>query len=385
MVRTTSDEAHDHPRDGVTATIEVPDAWPGLAARLEVEPGLTFLLGISDSGKTTLARWLLRALTASGRLAALLDGDIGQSTVGPPATAGMALAGPGLADATLLPAALRFIGAVSPADQMLPLAAAIKALADRASVMGAEVRLVDTTGLVLGPVGRRLKFHKIDLLAPRHLVALQHDGEVEPILRLFEGRSGMVIHRLSVSPHVVVRSQQIRRLYRAERFSECFRGSGPLELSLSDVAVQGSWLAGGTGFGHSELRGLSNELGTPVLAGERVQDEVALLVQGEPSADGLTLARSRLGASAVRIVEADAIRGLLLGLADQENELLALALLQHLDPRSGRLVCLSQWREPTKIRIVHFGTLRLDPSGAELDGSPVPSESHDEPGHRQAV
>ena len=385
MVSSASGEVHDHARDGISGAIEVPDAWRSLAARLEVEPGLTFLLGISDSGKTTLARWLLRALTAAGRRAALLDGDIGQSTIGPPATAGLALASPGLADATLYPAALRFIGAVSPADQMLPLAAALKGLADKASAMGAEVRLVDSTGLVLGPLGRRLKFHKIDLLAPRHLVALQKDDEVEPILRLFEGRAGMVIHRLPVSPHAAVRSQQVRRLYRAERFSECFRASDPLELSLSDVAVQGSWLAGGTGLGLSELRGLSNELGTPVLAGERVQDEVALLVQGEPSPEGRQLARSRLGVSAIRIVEADSIRGLLLGLADQENELLALALLQHLDPRSGRLVCLTPWREPAKVRIVHFGTLRLDPSGAELDGSSAPPESHDEPGNRQAV
>ncbi|MGH7429067.1 MAG: Clp1/GlmU family protein [Candidatus Methylomirabilaceae bacterium] len=364
---------------------DVPNTWRALASRLEVEPGLTLLLGISDSGKTTLARWLLRTLTAAGRRVALLDGDIGQSTIGPPATAALALASPGFPDSNLEPAALRFIGAVSPADQMLPLAAALKGLADKAFAMGAEIGLVDTTGLVLGPLGRRLKFHKIDLLAPRHLAALQNDDEVEPILRLFEGRAGMAIHRLQVSPHVAARSPQVRRIYRAERFAEYLEASAPLELSLSDVAVQGSWFAGGKGLDLPELRHLSNELQAPVLAGERVQDDIVLLVQGEPSPEGRQLARSRLGVLTIRIVETDAIRGLLLGLADQENELLALALLQHLDPRSAKLVCLSQWREPTKVRLVHFGTLRLDPSGAELDGSSAPPESHDEPGDRQAV
>ncbi len=369
----------------MSGVIDVPDAWPALSTRLEAEPGLTLLLGISDSGKTTLARWLLRTLTAAGRRVALLDGDIGQSTIGPPATAGLALASPGFPDSNLHPAALRFVGAVSPADQMLPLAAALKDLADKASAMGADIRLVDTTGLAIGALGRRLKFHKVGLLTPRHLVALQRDDELEPILRFFEGRAGMVIHRLHISPHVATRSPQVRRVYRAERFFEQFLASAPLELSLSDIAAQGSWFAGGKGLDLAELRGLSNVLKTPVLAGERAQDEVALLVQGEPSPDGRQAARSRLGVSAIRIVEADAIRGLLLGLADQENELLALALLQHLDPRSGRLVCLSQWRDSTKVRIVHFGTLRLEPSGAELDGSSASSESHDEPGNRQAV
>ena len=61
------------------------------------------------------------------------------------------------------------------------------------------------------------------------------------------------------------------------------------------------------------------------------------------------------------------LRGLLLGLADEENELLALGLLQHVDPLSERLVCLSPCAEPMRVQIVHFGALRLDPSGEELE------------------
>ena len=350
----------------MSGVIEVPDDWSAMSARIGAEGGLTLLLGASDSGKTTLARWLAHTLTAAGRRVALLDGDIGQSTIGPPATAGLAFAAPVSTDSHLPPTALRFIGAVSPAEQMLPLAAALKRLAEKASAMGAEISLIDTTGLVLGPVGRRLKFHKIDLLVPHHLIALQRDDELEPILRLFEARKEMVIHRLPVSSHATPRSLQARRAYRAQRFFEYFQASSSLDLSLRDVGVQGSWMSGARGLDRSELRSLSKELKTAVLAGERTQDEAFLLVQGEPSPDGMALARSRLGASILRITETEAIRGLLLGLADEENELLALGLLQHLDPLSGRLVCLSPCAEPMRVRIVHFGALRLDPSGEEL-------------------
>ena len=356
---------HDE-RAGMSGIFEVPDAWKSLSARIEAEGGLTVLLGASDSGKTTLARWLERTLTAAGRRVALLDGDIGQSTIGPPATVGLAFATPDSTDPNLSLTALRFIGAVSPADQMLPLVAALKQLAEKATAMGAEILLVDTTGLILGPVGRRLKFHKIDLLAPRHLIALQRDDELEPVLRLFDSRKATVIHRLPVSPHVTPRSLQARQAYRAQRFFEYFQASSSVELSLRDVRVQGSWIAGGKGLDRSELRGLSKELETTVLAGERHQDEAFLLVQGEPAPDGLALARSRLGVSALRITEIEAIRGLLLGLADEENELLALGLLQHLDPMSGRLISLSPCVEFGSVRIVHVGTLRLDPSGEEL-------------------
>ena len=44
------------------------------------------LIGGMDTGKTTLSRELLTAALAAGRPAALLDADVGQKTVGPPAT-----------------------------------------------------------------------------------------------------------------------------------------------------------------------------------------------------------------------------------------------------------------------------------------------------------
>jgi len=249
---------------------------------------------------------------------------------------------------------------------MLPLAAGLKRLAERASAMGAEVLLVDTTGFVLGPSARRLKFHKIDLLRPQHLIALQRDEELEPILRLFEGRKGMAITRLPVGPRVIPRSFQVRRSYRAQRFVEYFREASLVEISLHGVGVQGSWIYGGKPLDPAGLRGLSEELGAQVVWGERSQDEAFLLVQGEPSPDGLQLAKSRLGVSIIRITAIDEIRGLLLGLADADGELLALGLLQDLDLTSGRVLCVSPCAEPHRVGIVHFGSIRLDPSGEEL-------------------
>ena len=346
--------------------IDAPDAWATLAARIEAEGGTALLLGASDSGKTTLAQWLMRTLAAAGRRVAFLDGDIGQSTVGPPATVALALPTASSADSCLSPIALRFIGAVSPARQMLPLAVSLKRLADKAHALGAEVLLVDTTGLVLGPLGRRLKFHKIELLAPQHLIALQREEELEPILGLFDSRKGVVIHRFPVSPHVTPRSPQARRLYRAQRFSAHFQSSRLLELSLRDVVIQGAWLSGGRPLNLSELRGLSEDLHTAVLGGILGPDEAFLLVGGEPSLEGQPLARSRLGVPALSVVERDHTRGLLVGLADRENELLALGLIHELDFTSGRLVCRTPFDGRAQVRFVHTGTLRLDPSGEEL-------------------
>jgi polynucleotide 5'-kinase involved in rRNA processing len=89
-------------------------------------------------------------------------------------------------------------------------------------------------------------------------------------------------------------------------------------------------------------------------------------VRGVPAAEGLSLAKYRLGVAGVSIPASDEVGGLLLGLADADGELLALGLLRDLDLTSGRVLCLSPCDEPMRVDVVHFGSIRLDPSGEEL-------------------
>ena len=47
------------------------------------------LIGAPDTGKSTLAREILRQSIAKGKAAALVDADVAQSTVGPPGCVGL--------------------------------------------------------------------------------------------------------------------------------------------------------------------------------------------------------------------------------------------------------------------------------------------------------
>jgi len=51
---------------------------------LRDRPGVTLLLGATDTGKTTLIRQLACSLALHGRTA-IIDCDVGQSSIGPPA------------------------------------------------------------------------------------------------------------------------------------------------------------------------------------------------------------------------------------------------------------------------------------------------------------
>ena len=87
----------------------IPKAWEEIDS--EGLTGVLMLIGAPDTGKSTFARFLFERVTAAGRRPAYLDGDPGQSGLGPPATVTAALG------RTFPPADLRrrrFVGAVSP-------------------------------------------------------------------------------------------------------------------------------------------------------------------------------------------------------------------------------------------------------------------------------
>ena len=91
-----------------------------------------------------------RSPSRLGRTVAYLDADVGQKTVGPPATVGHE-AHPRRPTTSTLDAlahadALGFVGSTSPQDHLLPLVGALARLRDRARAEGADLVVVDTSG-----------------------------------------------------------------------------------------------------------------------------------------------------------------------------------------------------------------------------------------------
>src|SRR5919197_322767 len=84
-------------------------------ATLTSHPGRIFVVGGVDSGKTTFARRLALAALESGQSVALVDADLGQSTIGPPGTVGLKLVtGREDLEEGAPPDAMAFVGAISP-------------------------------------------------------------------------------------------------------------------------------------------------------------------------------------------------------------------------------------------------------------------------------
>jgi polynucleotide 5'-kinase involved in rRNA processing len=287
-------------------------------------------LGASDTGKTTCLRAAAAHLARAGLLPlAIVDADIGQSTIGPPTTVGLTLVTkdnlPALLAGKLVCHAMRFIGALSPVGHLLQTIVATKMLVDKALRRGARAVLVDTTGLVGQNVGFQLKLNKIELLEPRHIVALQRERELEGMLSVLANRPRLAVHRLAVSFQVRTRSPAERYRYRSNRFAVYFRSATRVQLETKKLSI------------------LSPSMGLSKLTGESLPPVISL--GSFPS---------------------QSLMGCLVGLNSASDETLALGLLERITHHGQKMAILTPLKNFTRVRIVRLTNIRLAKSGEEL-------------------
>lgn len=217
--------------------LEVPRAWEQLS--LDRLRGTLMVIGDTDVGKSTLACYLYRRLCEVGRRAAFLDGDPGQSALGPPTTMTAALGAPG--DPAFPPrgqARRWFVGSVSPSGHLTSVVVGAARLVRAVCGAGAEVVVYDTCGLV-SPAngGIVLKLAKIDLLCPSAVFALERHAELEGLLSsLRRSRRARVID-LQPSPAVQPRDVATRQAHRAAQFARYFADARPLPVEYARLAV----------------------------------------------------------------------------------------------------------------------------------------------------
>lgn len=182
-------------------------------------------LGGMDSGKTTFLKMAAEVAVRVGRKVAYLDTDVGQTTIGPPATIGMKYLEHEddlKPEALAIPDAMYFVGSVTPQGHLLPIVVGASKMAEQARAHGADIVLVDTTGLIGGTLGQILKYHKIEVLRPDIVVGFQRGEELEPILGAIRRAFSLSVETLPVPAEVKPTNADERITHRQERLRAAF-------------------------------------------------------------------------------------------------------------------------------------------------------------------
>jgi polynucleotide 5'-hydroxyl-kinase GRC3/NOL9 len=232
------------------------------------DKGVCLVLGAADTGKTTLIAAMAKDM-GSKRRVGIIDADVGQSHIGPPACVGWAIADGRQADFSKLAiGGLNFVGDITPVGHLLQLTAAIVQSYVKVSTLS-DVILIDTPGFIGGPAATALWWTVQRILQPDLIVAVQRNDDLSHILRGLE-QIAPNVEQVHCPQQMRIKSPQARRKYRQEQFGRYFRSSSDFSISLNDVAIQESRDFGGAAL-INRLVGLRDAKGADLTIG-RIRD-----------------------------------------------------------------------------------------------------------------
>jgi polynucleotide 5'-hydroxyl-kinase GRC3/NOL9 len=343
------------------------DVWQaGLEVALTAR-SLVVLLGATDTGKTTMAVRLAREAMERGLRVGVIDADVGQSEIGPPGTVGLALPDiPAASASDWRPSALAFVGATTPVGRMLDVVVGARRMADEARRRGAEIIIVDTSGLVRGAVALRLKLAKLEVLQPSTILALRRGRELDPVLRLVPAacRAGLVT--LPVPETVRPKPPGLRRARRAAHFLQYLKEARLHEIDTQRVLTADGWLFTGRPLAPGVLKAAAAGLGLEVLHGEQTPDGIHLVTRGAASRGRRAILPDLFGSRRITCTPATVFQNLLVGLLEEGGRLAEIGILQNVDFARGLLRVLSPLRSEGALRVLRYGRLRLRPDGTEI-------------------
>ncbi|MBO8175150.1 MAG: polyhydroxyalkanoate depolymerase [Thermococcus sp.] len=342
-------------------TQEVPEDRREILTVLEnhKKPVKIMILGGVDSGKTTLATFLANELLSLGFRVAIIDSDIGQKGILPPATISLGFPD-GLFESFGDIKAYKhyFVGSITPNQFFGEMIAGVKLLTEEAEKKS-DVIIIDTTGLISGS-GVELKRMKIETVKPDVLIALQRKDELEPILKPFEGK--IQIFRLKVSERARKFSREERREIRKKKWKEYFKDSRSYTVNLNQFLISGTQLFQGEEINENEKSLLETLFKWLIIHGRKIGEKYFVI-----KADIANVPR-QIDKNVLQYFDFEKLSNLILGLIDKEGFCLGLGILKFINFKEMKAEILTPLDEEIikKVCEIRFGRIRVREDGEEL-------------------
>jgi polynucleotide 5'-hydroxyl-kinase GRC3/NOL9 len=217
----------------------VPQSWIEsfeLLRGVQKEPVTAMVLGRVDSGKTSFCTYLINRLIGEKQKVAVLDGDLGQSDIGPPCTVAYAFAVKPVTDLYTLEAENAFfVGVTSPSEAVNKTIRGMALM--KAEILGkaADFVVVNTDGWVEGEEAVKYKARLAEELNPDVIFCIQQKDELAPLLvALAKFRKTAIDSPLAVRQ----RSREKRRDLRELGYVKYLRDAKVKSWSLKLLAIE---------------------------------------------------------------------------------------------------------------------------------------------------
>jgi polynucleotide 5'-hydroxyl-kinase GRC3/NOL9 len=229
---------------GVNASIQevegntIPPTWNKpieTVLSLQNKPVTILVLGEIDSGKSSFCTYLVNKLTSGKCRVAVLDGDLGQSDIGPSGTVAYGLISKPVAQLSNLRLQNAFfIGVTSPIMAIAKTVEGLTALKAEILQKSVDFIVVNTDGWVTGDIAVKYKTALVQALKPDVIAGVQVKDELELLI----ANSCTPVITVAPSQYLCPRTAEKRKTLREMTYSRYLKGSKLQCYPLSQVTVE---------------------------------------------------------------------------------------------------------------------------------------------------
>ncbi len=243
---------------GESASVEevdgntIPQSWIESAdalASLQKKPVIAMVVGKADSGKSSFCTYLINKLVNEKQKVAVLDGDLGQSDIGPPCTVAYAFVTKPVTDLFTLKAENAFfVGFTSPSEAVDKTVRGIGLMKQEILAKAADFVVVNTDGWVEGEEAVKCKSLLAEALNPDAVFCIQQNDELAPLLAALEKfRKSMAESPLTVRQRNREKRRDLRELGYIKYLTDAKVKTWALKLLTIEEQDKAQIMQGGEG------------------------------------------------------------------------------------------------------------------------------------------
>ena len=347
----------------------IPSSWKNAAEKILSSNGRVevIVLGGIDSGKTSFCIYLANMALNSGRKVALIDGDLGQSDIGPPGTLGLSIIRKPFFDPfNLNPDHMIFIGVTSPYNVTERIIDGLVKLRSKALSMGSDFIIINTDGWIEGSDAIDYKCRLIKNLEPKFTVIIWNNESMKPMMDLLTNTGTKIeILTVNVPKNIRKRDREMRKVIRETLYKKYLKDGKVRSIPLSWIKINGNLEIKGK-IDQALKKKVEEIVSNKLLYCENLQDNVILVLKEGVSLSNEESARlaTELNKPIKIICEGDE-KGLIVALENSEGEMLGIGIICNIDFERGTLKIYTNVEET--ISGVHIGQIRLNEKGNEIE------------------
>jgi len=346
----------------------IPENWEKTTREIVSEASskrqfLTTVMGEVDSGKTSFCTYLANMAIREKLKVAIIDGDLGQSDIGPPSTVGYSILKGYVKDLFDVNAEdAYFIGLTSPGIATKEVIEGLLKLKQKVMKQKAELIIVNTDGWIEGEDAASYKLRLVDSLKPDVVVGIQQNDE---LLHILSGIGNAKVYIVDSPSAIKKRDREKRKILRELSYKKYLRGGKVQSFLINWINLEGTLLGKGIQPSREKMRQIENFLGVKPWYCEETQKTLLIVLgKGKWVAEENIKKLEENIRKRIKIFREGEEAGLLVSLKDINGKFLGIGVLQGIDYRRKAIKIFTPVKKG--IHTIRIGQVKLDKEGKEI-------------------